>query len=172
LQENRRLKIRINKLPQSKWKDYKSIRLRALRRDPQAFGSSYEEEKKFKAEDWRRRISNAYFAFMREGDKPIGTIVVYFEIRPKTRHIANIFGVYVDREYRDRGIGTMLLTKALGEILKKKGIVKIKLQVNPKQFAAVKLYKKMGFKSTGVMKKELKVNRKFYDELCMEKILS
>jgi ribosomal protein S18 acetylase RimI-like enzyme len=105
--------------------------------------------KKLKPEDWKRRITNAYFAFLEENQKPIGTIVVYFENRPKTRHIANIFGVYVDREYRDRGIGTMLMTKALGEILKKNGIVKIKLQVNTKQFAAVKLYKKMGFKSTG-----------------------
>jgi ribosomal protein S18 acetylase RimI-like enzyme len=163
--------IRVSKLPESKWKEYKSIRLRGLRSDSQAFGSSYEEEKKLQPNDWKRRISNTYFALSDDG-RPVGTIVVYVENRPKTRHIANIFGVYVDKEYRGTGIGAMLLDRALSEISKKKGIAKIKLQVNTKQLAAIRLYEKMGFKSTGVLKKELRVNGKFYDELCMEKMLN
>jgi RimJ/RimL family protein N-acetyltransferase len=43
--------------------------------------------------------------------------------------------------------------------------------VNPKQKAAVKLYEKCGFKTVGVLKKELYVNGKFYDELIMEKYI-
>ncbi len=162
--------VRISKLPSSRWKDYRSIRLRALRSDSRAFGSSYEEEKELEPKDWKRRISNAYFA-LSDDDKPVGTIVVFIENRPKTRHIANIFGVYVDKEYRGCGIGRMLLDRALHEVTRKKGIAKVKLQVNTKQVAAVRLYEKFGFKPIGVMKKELRVNSKYYDELCMEKLL-
>lgn len=99
-------------------------------------------------------------------------MVVYFENRLKTKHIANIFGVYVDNEYRGEGVGVRLLERALREISKNKAIVKIKLQVNPMQRSAVRLYEKSGFRPIGIMKKELYINGKYFDELCMEKLLS
>jgi len=45
------------------------------------------------------------------------------------------------------------------------------LTVNPKQKAAVRLYKKYGFKIVGKLRKYLLVNGKFYDELVMEKFI-
>ena len=47
----------------------------------------------------------------------------------------------------------------------------IKLCVIPEQRAAVKLYEKYGFELVGRLKKELKFDDKFYDELIMEKLL-
>ena len=55
--------------------------------------------------------------------------------------------------------------------MKNKNIIKISLNVNPKQKSAVRLYKKFGFKVVGVMKKDLFVNGKFYDELILEKFI-
>jgi len=52
-----------------------------------------------------------------------------------------------------------------------KSIIKINLNVNPKQKAAVKLYEKHGFKAICTLKKDLYVNKKFYDELVMEKFV-
>ena len=54
---------------------------------------------------------------------------------------------------------------------KDKNVIKINLNVNPKQKAAVKLYRKFGFKVVGLLKKDLFVNSKFYDELIMEKFI-
>lgn len=36
--------IQIIKLPPERWNEYKTLRLRALQDDPQAFGSSYAKE--------------------------------------------------------------------------------------------------------------------------------
>jgi RimJ/RimL family protein N-acetyltransferase len=51
------------------------------------------------------------------------------------------------------------------------GVIKIELTVNPVQKAAVRLYRKYGFKQAGRTKKALKIDGKYYDELFMEKFL-
>ena len=42
---NKSPKVKLIKLPTQRWRDYKSLRLRALKEEPFAFGTSYEEEK-------------------------------------------------------------------------------------------------------------------------------
>jgi hypothetical protein len=37
--------IEIKKLDASRWQEYRDLRLESLQNDPQAYGSSYEEEK-------------------------------------------------------------------------------------------------------------------------------
>ena len=65
----------------------------------------------------------------------------------------------------------MMLEHALLQIRKNRRVVKVKLVVNPEQRVAVKLYKKAGFVVAGRAKKELKVGRRFFDTLYMEKLL-
>ena len=91
--------------------------------------------------------------------------------RPKTRHIAEIFGVYVRSDYRGRGIGTMLLEYALSTIRTNARVIKVKLAVNPEQRAAVRLYGKMGFLEVGRFRKEIRVDDRYYDMVAMEKHL-
>ena len=158
----------IKKLPVSRWKDYRDLRLEALKKDPTAFESSYEEQRLAKENKWKKGIRNVLFAM--SNDKPIGMIVYVFEDKMKTRHLANIFGVYVKKEFRGMGIGRQLIESAISMIKQNKNIIKIGLTVNPKQKAALSLYKKFGFKKVGLMKKDACVNGKFYDELIMEKI--
>ncbi len=159
----------VKKLSSDRWKDYRDLRLEALKSDPTAFGSSYEEEKSLSEEEWRKRIQNALFAM--SNDEPIGMIVFIFGNKIKTKHTANIFGVYVSDNYRGEGVGKKLLESVLLLIQENKDIAKVKLTVNPEQKVAVKLYEKYGFELVGRSKKELKVNDKFYDELIMEKFL-
>ncbi len=109
--------------------------------------------------------------FALSDDRPIGMIVYVFDKGLKTRHIAEIYGFYVRADYRGKGVGTRLLEHALLLICKNRGIVKVKLAVNPEQRVAVKMYKKAGFVVTGRVKKELKVGRRFYGMLFLEKML-
>ncbi len=162
--------LKITKLPPSRWKEYRDLRLEALRGDPTAFGSSFEDEVNLAEDEWRRRIKNTLFA-MSDDDAPIGMIVCLFNDRPKTRHIADIVGVYVSADHRGQGVGTRMLNHVLSLIRSEKRIVKVKLAVNPEQRAAVRLYEKAGFLVTGRTKKELKVGHKFFDMLFMEKHL-
>jgi RimJ/RimL family protein N-acetyltransferase len=161
--------IRIRRLPADRWEDYRDLRLEALRSDPSAFGSSFEEEVTLTEDDWKRRIRNVLFAV--SDDAPIGMVVCLFNDRPKTKHIAEIVGVYVGADHRGEGVGTRMLERALLLIRSKKKVVKVQLAVNPEQRAAVKLYKRAGFVVWGRTKKELKVGRQFFDMLFMEKHL-
>jgi len=109
--------------------------------------------------------------FAVSNDKPIDMIVLVFDDKIKTKHVAYLFGVYVKEECRGHGVGKKLLEGALKTIEENGNISKIKLAVNPEQIAAVKLYEKYGFEVVGRLKKEHKVDDKFYDELVMEKLL-
>jgi len=159
----------IRKLPAERWKEHKALRLEALKREPSAFGSSFEEEKRLTEEEWRRRMQNVLFAMSKE--RPIGMIAYVFNDRSKTRHIAEIFGVYVNTRHRARGVGTALLTETLSLVRKNRRIVKVKLAVNSEQLAALRLYQSAGFVVSGREKKELKVGRKYIDLLAMELLL-
>ncbi|HEV2138866.1 MAG TPA: GNAT family N-acetyltransferase [Nitrososphaerales archaeon] len=160
--------VKITKLPPDRWRDFRSLRLESLRKDPSAFGSSFEEEEKFTEGKWRVRIQNVLFAL--SDSRPIGMVTYVFDEGLKTKHIAEIYGFYVSAGHRGEGVGTKLLEQALSLIRKKKGIVKVRLYVNTKQGAAVSLYKKAGFVVTGKMEKELKVGLRFFDMLMMEKV--
>ncbi len=161
--------IEIKNLPITRWKEYKNLRLEALKSDPLAFGSSYPEEKKLKEEEWKRRIVNTVFAL--SNDKLIGMVGYVFRKRTKLKHVADIFGVYVNNKYRGQGIGRELLKAAISTISKNKKIIKIELSANTEQKAAIKLYEKNGFTIAGKLTKEFKVNGKFFDEVIMEKLI-
>jgi ribosomal protein S18 acetylase RimI-like enzyme len=158
--------IKIAKLPRSRWDAFKDLRLEALKNDPSAFGSSFEEETGFADDVWRERIRNVLFAL--SDGKPVGMLSYVFSDRLKTRHIVNIYGVYVTPGRRGMGIGRMLVERALAEIRKNRRIIKVRLSVNASLAPAVGLYKKAGFEEVGRASKELKVGGKFYDMLLME----
>jgi ribosomal protein S18 acetylase RimI-like enzyme len=162
--------IDIKKLPEERWEDYRKVRFEALNRDPQAFGSSPEEEINLTESDWRRRIHGVLFAL--DNEQIIGTVSLVMENRAKTGHIANIYGVYVKPEYRGHGIGKKLIASALEQAALNSRITKIKLTVNTRQLAAVRLYKSMGFEIIGTMRREIKVGDVYYDEFLMEKQIS
>jgi ribosomal protein S18 acetylase RimI-like enzyme len=159
--------IEVRRLPADRWTEYKALRLEALASNPTAFGSSVEDEATLTEADWRRRTENAFFALSDE--KPIGLIVLRVNPRLKTRHVAEIFGVYVRASERGKGVGKLLLESALKEAEGIAEVVKIRLNVNPEQRAAVELYRKAGFTVVGRLRRELKVEGRFYDELVMEK---
>jgi len=161
--------VQIRKLPADRWKDFRDLRLKALKTDPSAYGGSYEEEVKLKEDEWRRRIKSAIFAL--SDDEPIGMIVLYFDLRPKTRHIADIYGFYVRPEHRGEGIGTRLFERAMALARRNRRIIKVSLAVNPEQRTALRIYRKAGFVVTGRTERELKVGGKFYGMVFMEKIL-
>ncbi|MGA2875015.1 MAG: GNAT family N-acetyltransferase [Nitrososphaerales archaeon] len=159
----------IRSLPSNRWDDYRNLRLESLKSDPSAFGTSFEEEEILTEAEWKRRMKNVLFAVSE--DMSVGMIGYLFNERVKKKHIAELIGVYVTANHRGEGIGTKMLESALSSIRKNKAIVKVQLLVNPEQRAAVNVYEKFGFVVIGVLKKELKVGRKFYDVLFMEKML-
>ena len=159
---------KIQRLPAGRWEEYRALRLEALKKEAAAFGSSVEDEVALTEDDWKTRIENTLFAM--SGESPVGMIAMVGNNRRKTKHVADIFGVYVKPRHRDKGIGTKLVQAAIREA-RSKGIVKVRLEVNPEQKAAIRLYRKAGFKVVGKARKDLKVGRRFYDLVYLEKFL-
>ncbi len=150
------------------WAAYRDIRLESLKMDPDAFGSAYEEELQFSKKEWSARASKSLAAF--SGDHILGILTLALNNRPKHRHVAEIYGVYVRGASRGTGVGSSLMEAAM-EMSKKHGAKKVKVDVNPHQKAALRLYLKYGFKEVGRLRKELMINGRFYDVLMLEKFI-
>ena len=163
----------IKTLPSPRWKEYRALRLEALRTDPQAFWTSTEEALKNTPKTWRARLTDRVgkMLFAEIDGELVGMIGVFHEKQKKVRHHAVIISVFVQPRHRGKGISKLLFRDMLKHIRKRKSTRKIKLAVTPGQDAALRLYKRFGFKVVGKLKKELRVGKKFHDELIMEKIL-
>ena len=161
--------LEIRQLSNDRWQDLQQIRLEALQSDPIAFSSSFEEEAAFSPEMWQSRMENTFLATA--DARPVGMVVFVISNRPKIRHIANIYGMFVSEGYRRRGIGTKLLSAAIVRIQENPQVRKIKLDVVVGQQAAVNMYRKFGFRETGRSKDELCIDGRFFDEIQMEKFL-
>ena len=76
----------------------------------------------------------------------------------------------VVKTHRGHGLGSQLMEAALAHS-KKIGLEKIELTVYTENFAAIALYKKMGFANEGLVKKYRKLDGRYFDCLAMAKFL-
>ena len=102
--------------------------------------------------------------------KVCGNALIYLNTLKKISHTA-LFGIIVDKEYRDKGIGSSLL-KELFKLAKERfKLEMLHLEVytgNP----AIKLYERLGFQKYGVHKKFLKdLDGTYFDKILMQKNL-
>lgn len=143
--------LEIISLPTSQWEQYKRLRLEALKNDPQAFSSNYAREAAYPDEKWQKRVADAnagkvskmYFAKL--DGKLVGMVGSYRDDEGLINHKAEIWGVYVDPNYRGKGVAKSLMGKILEELEKDEDINIVKLGVNSDQQNAVRLYESFGF---------------------------
>ena len=118
----------------------------------------------------RKLITNnwpVYYAV--ENDKVVGWADITPAANPRLAH-RGFLGMGLIKDYRGRGLGTQLLTKALKHS-KEIGLEKIELSVYTDNTAAIKLYKKMGFTEIGIVKHYRKLNGRYFDCVEMEMFL-
>lgn len=147
--------IRLLEASEVELKDYKNLRLEALREEPQAYGSSYKDQKNSPDEEWQRWLENYrngernWMIFASDGQKLIGMMGAYQADSDVENNEANIIAVYVTKQARGKGVSKLLLKGLLTKLTKDTIIKKVKLAVNIDQVAAVKLYESFGFKVNG-----------------------
>ena len=78
--------------------------------------------------------------------------------------------VYIDREYRGKGIGKQLL-QAIEQIAIGNHFHKIVLFTFPFNQLGQRLYRRMGYREVGVFRNQGRLDGKFVDVMAMEKIL-
>ncbi|KKQ46169.1 MAG: Acetyltransferase [Candidatus Moranbacteria bacterium GW2011_GWC2_37_8] len=165
--------MEIYKLNSSEWEIYRTLRLEALRESPQAFGDCFVESALLSDEHWKEEFENpkSFILVARDGGEPFAMAAAYQEDGEKMKHIAYVWGVYVKKAYRGKGIGKQLMESLLDEIAAIGEIEKVDLNVNASQLSAVRLYERLGFAVAGTLHKELKIGDQYFDEHVMEKFL-
>ena len=92
-----------------------------------------------------------------------------FNARPAYRHVAD-FSVYVDREWRGKGVGRVLLAR-LVELGRELGYHKLVLSAFPFNTAGVALYERLGFRTVGIYKEQGLLDGRWVDTIIMERLL-
>lgn len=157
------------------WEDYKNLRLEALQKEPQAFGSSYEKEKLYSDDRWQENLNQCqkhdgqWIVFASDGTQLVGMLGAYQTEEAKKNNTAEIIAVYVKEAFRGKGIAKMLMNKLLDD-LKQSHLVSARLAVSIEQNAALALYDRFGFliiKEDNIMLGD----GKYHDEYIMGKML-
>ncbi|MBT2625719.1 GNAT family N-acetyltransferase [Bacillus sp. ISL-32] len=146
---------------------YRDIRLEALQNSPEAFASSYEEEKDQSIDYFRNKFqledSIAIGAF--ERGELVGIVTLLRESLYKLRHRANIVSMYVSSKNRGQGIGTVLMVEALKKAKEIEGLEQVYLTVVSTNEHAKKVYSSLGFEVIGTEIRALKLDdNQYYDE--------
>ena len=142
--------ITVIKLEPKDWNKYREIRLEALKEEPRAFNSAFEETKAFPQSHWEEALTdiNSIFVFAKCDDKVIGLMHLTLNELDEPSYVAVIHSAYVNKDYRGLGAGRMLLEYLINEIKDNPKIKTLKLWVKESQIPAIKLYESFGFEHT------------------------
>ena len=136
-------------LPVEDWREYRHLRLRALKEDPQAFSSIYADAAQLPEERWTGRLRDAlkgegsWLLFARESGRLVGMIGPFVD--ETYAWAATIVSVYVPAEERGKGISNTLMDCILRELSGRPALKMATLAVNKTQLPAIALYEKYGF---------------------------
>jgi ribosomal protein S18 acetylase RimI-like enzyme len=137
---------------------YIQLRRMALLEEPFAFASSPEDDQAQSPAVLQELLTSEdeaiFGCFM---PQLVGVAGIYREPGQKSRHKAQLWGVYVTKSHRGRGIGAALVEAALGFARSLNGVRLIQLSVTERAAAALELYRRLGFVSWGVEPDALQV---------------
>lgn len=152
---------------------YRTLRLEGLKENPEAFGSSFEEESLIDLNTYQNRLEDkdsvTFGVFT--NDLLVGILTLRTSQRLKTRHNGHLVGMYVDKDYRRQGIGKLLINAVLSYASTHQ-IINLFLTVTSSNQDAIKLYEHMGFVHYGVEKREIFYNNQYLDSYLMAYYLS
>ena len=149
---------------------FHALRLAALKAEPSAFASSYEEEKDFSLTTIEGRLAakpdqGPFGAF--ENEELVGLVALGRESMSKLSHKAVIWGMYVKPDARGKGIARALLVEALSLARSTLEVMQVNLGVNASNAGAIRLYESVGFKAFGLEPGALFIDGKLHDEIHM-----
>ncbi|HYD79085.1 MAG TPA: GNAT family N-acetyltransferase [Paucimonas sp.] len=151
---------------------YRALMLVAYERHPDAFTSTVEERAGLPLAWWENRIADGdgadelvFGAF--DGERLIGAAGLSFAKRPKERHKAKLFGMYVDPAARQGGAGRRLVEAVLAAARMRAGVKLVQLTVTDGNTAAQKLYERCGFVPFGIEPQAVAVGDRLVAKLHM-----
>jgi ribosomal protein S18 acetylase RimI-like enzyme len=148
---------------------YRDIRLEGLRCHPEAFASTFEDERDSPIDRFKELITQSQIFGAVIAHKLVGVVGLRTHAEVKLRHKATIWGMYVCREARQYGIGERLIEAAVAHA--PGHVEQLQLAVVTENEAARRLYAKAGFIEYGHQINALKHGGRYYDDVLMVKFL-
>lgn len=147
---------------------YQEVRLRGLRTDPEAFGSTYGREAPFPLDFVAERLRPAEGKFVLgafdEAGALVGVVAFVRETGLKVAHKGNVYGMYVVPEAQGRGAGKALMRALIERARACEGLERINLAVVTGNEPAIRLYRSLGFETYGTERQALKYEGRYADE--------
>jgi ribosomal protein S18 acetylase RimI-like enzyme len=128
------------------WREWRALRLEALRREPFAYDSTYDEAVTRPDTYWIQRLTGdegINLVAIVEG-RMVGMVSVHLAADDDPS-VAVVVGLYVSDEQRGLGLGRGLMEAVMARLADRAEIATIRLWVNPNQIAARTLYMSLGF---------------------------
>lgn len=148
-----------------------ALRLQALKTNPEAFGSSYEESLQRPMEQVQTQLrahSDENFTLVAIVDGIwVGMVGFRRETSVKSHHKGFIWGMYTAPNQRGKGFGKVLISEAIERARRLQGLEQINLMVVSTNEAARNLYVSLGFVVYGYERHAIKVNGQYLDEELM-----
>ena len=148
---------------------YRDIRLEALQRNPEAFGSTFEWEEAQPLPWFEAALGRAAIFGGFDDGTLAGVAGFAMEEGAKRAHKALLWGMYVRATARSTGLGKRLVAAVLDH---GRGRVEmVKLSVVSENEAARRLYRALGFVEYGCEPRALKQGGRYYDDVLMVNFL-
>lgn len=151
-----------------------ALRLEALASDPDAFLTTYDEERLRTALHFAERLRDPACAVLGgfSGGGLVGMVGTLRGRRVRERHKASIWGMWVAPSARRRGLARSLMDAALDHLRTAGGVEQVQLLVTSSQAPARALYLSLGFTRFGFEARAMKLaDGRYLDEEHMVRIL-
>ena len=145
--------IDIRLLPSARWREYRELRLRALREHPEAFGEPLARAEGHPDSFWQDRLEDAeagrsWLLFAELGGRLVG-MAGAFRPEPDDEPVMTmVVSVFVVGDVRGDGVATALLDRLLSDLADAR-MERAILHVTASRDDAVRLYSRLGFVEIG-----------------------
>lgn len=147
--------------------EFRELRLKGLKTDSSAFGSTYERENVFTLERFKTRLEQSDSKFVVGGFDDDNLVCIATFIREsgeKVKHKGMLVGMYCEKEYRGTGVAKGVVEFILEKARNLEGLEIINLMVVSENLRAKNFYESFGFKKYGTEPKAMFDGSKYYDE--------
>jgi RimJ/RimL family protein N-acetyltransferase len=162
-------KLEVRRLLRADAAMYREIRLEALERSPEAFGSTFAAEGAEPLAWFVDRLDAAAVFGAFDGPELVGVAGFFPRQGQKEAHKGVLWGMYVRPNARRTGVGRWLVEAVIDHARREVEVLQLTVVADNER--AKRLYASLGFVEYGVEKNSLKQNGRYWDEVLMAKPL-